>query len=207
MIQTDEYLTIKGRATGIFKDRGSKFIAIASPAESVDEAMSVIDDIRKEYHDARHHCYAYMIGNDGENWRVNDDGEPSGSAGNPILGQIKSFGIANVVIVVVRYFGGTLLGVGGLVNAYRSASREALSNAVIITRLIEEKYLVEFPYLQMNSVMKLFKEENISQTDQRFEIDCSLVIIIRKTIEERIINKLESMEGVKCILVENQTGI
>ena len=203
MIQTDEYLTIKGRATGIFKDRGSKFIAIASPAESVDEAMSVIDDIRKEYHDARHHCYAYMIGNDGENWRVNDDGEPSGSAGNPILGQIKSFGIANVVIVVVRYFGGTLLGVGGLVNAYRSASREALSNAVIITRLIEEKYLVEFPYLQMNSVMKLFKEENISQTDQRFEIDCSLVITIRKTIEERIINKLESMEGVKCILVEN----
>jgi len=203
MIQPDEYLTIKGRATGIFKDRGSKFIAIASPAESVDEAMSVIDDIRKEYHDARHHCYAYMIGNDGENWRVNDDGEPSGSAGNPILGQIKSFGIANVVIVVVRYFGGTLLGVGGLVNAYRSASREALSNAVIITRLIEEKYLVEFPYLQMNSVMKLFKEENISQTDQRFEIDCSLVITIRKTIEERIINKLESMEGVKCILVEN----
>lgn len=203
MIQPDEYLTIKGRATGIFKDRGSKFIAIASPAESVDEAMSVIDDIRKEYHDARHHCYAYMIGNDGENWRVNDDGEPSGSAGNPILGQIKSFGIANVVIVVVRYFGGTLLGVGGLVNAYRSASREALSNAAIITRLIEEKYLVEFPYLQMNSVMKLFKEENISQTDQRFEIDCSLVITIRKTIEERIINKLESMEGVKCILVEN----
>lgn len=204
MIPSDEYMTVKSRSTSVFKDRGSKFIAIASPAGSVDEAMELIEEIRKEYHDARHHCYAYMIGTGDDTWRVNDDGEPSGSAGNPIMGQIKSFNITNVVIVVVRYFGGTLLGVGGLINAYRTSAKEALSSAVIIRGLIREKYLVEFPYTSMNSVMKIIKEENIEQSNQKFELDCSLVISIRKSAAERIKGQFEALDGVKCsLIIEN----
>ncbi|TFH34248.1 MAG: YigZ family protein [Bacteroidia bacterium] len=204
MIPSDEYMTIESRSTSVFKDRGSKFIAIASPAGSADEAMELIEEIRKEYHDARHHCYAYMIGTGDDTWRVNDDGEPSGSAGNPIMGQIKSFNITNVVIVVVRYFGGTLLGVGGLINAYRTSAKEALSSAVIIRGLIREKYLVEFPYTSMNSVMKIIKEENIEQSNQKFELDCSLVISIRKSAAERTKGQFEALDGVKCsLIIEN----
>jgi len=198
MTHEDEYLTLKNRSTGIYKDRGSKFIAIASPVGSVGEAMAAIEEIRKEYHDARHHCYAYMIGPGYKTWRVNDDGEPSGSAGNPILGQIKSFSITDVVIVVVRYFGGTLLGVGGLINAYRSASRDALTSATIITRVIRHNFLVEFPYEKMNSIMKILKEDNIAQSDQKFEIECSLVISVRKSEEERISGMLNALDGVTC---------
>jgi uncharacterized YigZ family protein len=194
----DEYRTIATRSSGIFKDRGSKFIAVAIPVDSVEKAMAAIEDTRKEYHDARHHCYAYMIGQGEETWRVNDDGEPSGSAGNPILGQIKSFNVTNLVIVVVRYFGGTLLGVGGLINAYRSAAREAMNSAKIVKRLVEEKYLVEFPYEMMNGIMKVIKENNIMQSDQKFEINCSLVITIRKSLSGTIIEQLNSMDGVKC---------
>jgi len=204
MILSDEYMTIESRSTAVFKDRGSKFIAIVSPAGSVDEAMGLIEEIRKEYHDARHHCYAYMIGTGDDTWRVNDDGEPSGSAGNPIMGQIKSFNITNVVIVVVRYFGGTLLGVGGLINAYRTSVKDALSSAVIIIGLIREKYLVEFPYTSMNSVMKIIKEESIEQSNQKFELDCSLVISIRKSAAERIKGQFEALDRVKCsLIIEN----
>lgn len=202
MSLSDEYKTIKARSTGIFKDRGSKFIAIAEHVNSVDEANLFIEEIRKEYHDARHHCYAYKIGSGDDLWRINDDGEPSGSAGNPILGQIKSFELTNVAVVVTRWFGGTLLGVGGLINAYRTATREALNDAVIISRHIMDEYLVEFPYSEMNNVMKIIKEEDIGQKGQRFELDCSVIISIRQSESERIIGRLEFFEKIRCTPIE-----
>lgn len=200
MKKADEYLTIKARSTGIFRDRGSKFIAIASPAGSVDEAMNIIEDIRNEYRDARHHCYAYKIGKDEDRWRVNDDGEPSGSAGKPIMGQIRSFDITNIVIVVVRYFGGTLLGVGGLINAYKNAAKEALSGGQIVKRTLKVEYLLEFPYSAMNDVMKLVKDEKLEQYDQQFELDCKLKIRFRKDLEEKVVRTLTSIKGVHFIV-------
>lgn len=204
MIIRDQYKTLSERSTGQFKDRGSKFIAIASRVFSIEEALSFVDEIKKEYHDARHHCYAYKIGIGDDQWRVNDDGEPSGSAGNPILGQIKSFEITNVCIVVVRYFGGTLLGVGGLINAYRTAAREALSSADIVTRHIKSSFLIEFPYSHMNSVMKILKEDNIEQSRQRFELDCSLVAIMPKSITEKVLGLFDTLEGLKYTFITDE---
>ncbi|MCD4769579.1 MAG: YigZ family protein [Bacteroidales bacterium] len=196
-MENDEYKTLKVRSTGIFRDRGSKFIAIASPAGSVDEAMNIIDDIKKEYRDARHHCYAYKIGKDEERWRVNDDGEPAGSAGKPIMGQIRSFDITNIVIVVVRYFGGTLLGVGGLINAYKSAAKEALSSGQLVIKTLKVQYLLEFPYSGMNSVMKLIKEKKLEQYYQQFELDCKIKVRFRKDFEEKVLKALASIKDVE----------
>ena len=196
-MKTDEYISLKSRTKGLYRDRGSKFIAIASPAGSADEAIHIIEEIRKEYRDARHHCYAYKIGTGEDNWRVNDDGEPSGSAGNPILGQIRSFELTNVVIVVVRYFGGTLLGVGGLINAYRSAAKEALSNGQIVKKTIKVNYQVKFPYSAMNDIMKLIKDEKLMQDNQKFELECSLNISFRKNIEDKVLRALVSINGVE----------
>ena len=132
MSTADKYLTIEKNSDGIFKDRGSKFLAFAYPVSSPEEIKIILAELRKKYHDARHHCYAYMLGAEKETYRSNDDGEPSSSAGKPILGQIQSNNLSNILIVVVRYFGGTLLGVGGLINAYRSAAADAIRNANII---------------------------------------------------------------------------
>lgn len=198
MISEDEYITLKGRSEGLYKDRGSKFIAVAAPVGSAEEALSFIEEIRKEYHDARHHCFAYMIGIDGSEWRVNDDGEPTGSAGFPILGQIRSFNLSNVVIVVVRYFGGTLLGVGGLINAYRSSARDALESAKIVTRQLKETFIIEFPYSSMNSVMTLVKDNKLEQINQIFELECTLTISLRKSMASSVISSLEAIDGVIC---------
>ena len=135
MVAEDTYRTIEGTSTGIYREKGSKFIAIARPVCTEDEIKSIVEDLRKEYYDARHHCYAYILGAKGEKWRVNDDGEPSGTAGKPIHGQLLSFNVTNVLVVVVRYFGGTKLGVSGLINAYKSATQDALQNATVITKL------------------------------------------------------------------------
>ncbi|MEZ4999511.1 MAG: YigZ family protein [Bacteroidales bacterium] len=193
MMQPDEYRTIDDVSTAIFKDKGSRFIALASPAFSIEEAMLFIEQVRRDYHDARHHCYAYKIGYGDDQWRVNDDGEPSGSAGNPIMGQIKSFDLTNIVIVVVRYFGGTLLGVGGLINAYRSASKFALEAASVSTRIRMDRYLVEFPYSRMNFVMKILKERNIDQTDQKFELDCSWSSLCGKMRQPTCLNNSDRL--------------
>ncbi len=150
---------------------------------------------RDEYHDARHHCYAYMIGADRLTWRVNDDGEPSGSAGKPILGQINSAGITNVLIVVVRYFGGTLLGVSGLINAYRTAAAEAIKNSGIISVTLMNYYRLVFPYTAMNDVMKILKEENAGQSDQSFDLECRITIRIPLSESERITGRLSAVEG------------
>ena len=196
MIRDDEYLTIKGTSSGTFKDRGSKFIAFVRRVQSVDDVKKELEEIRKEYRDARHHCYAYKIGTGEDNWRVNDDGEPSGSAGKPILGQINSYEITNVLIVVIRYFGGTLLGVGGLINAYRSAAREALENNTIVSEQVMEKLQISFPYEAMNDVMKVIKDENLEQSNQVFELQCSLTLGFRASKLDIIHGRLNHIEGV-----------
>lgn len=190
----DEYRTIREESRGLFKDRGSKFIAIASPVTSPDIVNEMLDRVKKKYHDARHYCYAYNLGTEGNNWRVNDDGEPSGTAGNPIMGQIKSFKLTNILIIVVRYFGGTLLGTGGLINAYRNAARNALENAEIINETVNYTYTLHFPYSAMNRVMRLIKEENLQQSKEVFEMDCKMKIHFRASVEKRIRGKLELID-------------
>ncbi|MDT8401564.1 MAG: YigZ family protein [Bacteroidales bacterium] len=187
----DAYRSISKETSGVFKDRASKFIAIATPVNSVEEIKEVLERIRKQYHDARHYCYAYKLGTGDDNWRVNDDGEPSGTAGNPIMGQIKAFRLTNILITVVRYFGGTLLGTGGLINAYRSAARLALENAVIVSKTIKCTYQLKFPYKAVNDVMKLVKEENLEQSDQVFDLACSITVQFRASLENRIRKKFK----------------
>jgi uncharacterized YigZ family protein len=166
---------------------------------SSEEVKPIIEAYKKEFHDARHHCYAYLIGQDRNLWRVNDDGEPSGTAGKPILGQINSHGLTNILVVVIRYFGGTLLGVSGLINAYRMAAAEAINNANIIECTVKEYYLVKFPYSSMNDVMKILKDENIIQYDQVFEMNCSIKINFRLSIKGIILKRLS---GVKNLAIQ-----
>jgi uncharacterized YigZ family protein len=203
-MESDKYKTIKSFSHGIYKEKGSRFLSFAFPVAHVDEIKPIIDGLQKEYHDARHHCYAYMIGIERTNWRVNDDGEPSGTAGRPILGQINSFGLTNILIVVTRYFGGTLLGVSGLINAYKSAAADAIANAVILERTLHEYFAIDFPYLSMNDVMKILKEEEIGQSGQSFELECSIIIDFRVSAREKIISRLERVEGLNYRYLETK---
>lgn len=204
MNEIDTYRTLKSPSKGIFKDRGSRFLAFATPVYSVDEIKPLLDFYRKEYHDARHHCYAYMIGYEKNIWRTNDDGEPSGTGGKPILGQINSKGLTNVLIVVIRYFGGTLLGVSGLINAYRSAASDAISNSEIIEYTVNDYYRVKFPYSSMNEVMKIIKDENLCQSEQIFEMECSIKIGFRLSSKEKILNGLKSLENIAIEYIETR---
>jgi len=201
-MKPDEYKTIASFAKGVYKDKGSKFIALAYPVDSVEEALGALDIVRKEYHDARHHCFAYRLGEEGLIWRANDDGEPSGTAGNPILGQIRSSGVTNIMIIVVRYFGGTLLGAGGLINAYKSAAGSALSSARIVKRTVNIRFGLVFPYSEIGKVMKLIKDEKIDQSGQSFEIECRLIIGFRKSFEARIRKKLGNIDNLSFKLLD-----
>ncbi len=194
---SDTYKTIKDISGGIYKEKGSRFIATAYPVSDTDEIKNILDNVRKELHDARHHCYAYMLGHQKDTWRMNDDGEPSGTAGRPILGQINSFDITNVLIVVSRYFGGTLLGVSGLINAYKTAANDSLNNAVIIERTVKEYFQIFFTYDSMNDVMKVLKEEHVDQSDQSFDINCRINISFRESLHEKILGRLDRIEGLK----------
>ena len=194
----DTYRTIRNPSTGIYRDRGSRFLSFAHPVSSADEVKSILESYRKEYHDARHHCYAYRIGYTDHTWRSNDDGEPSGTAGKPILGQINSSGLSNILIIVIRYFGGTLLGTSGLINAYKTASSEAIKNASICVMTVNEYWHVEFPYSAMNDVMKVLKEENAGQADQRFELNCSMTVFFRLSAKENILKRLNTIENLKA---------
>jgi uncharacterized YigZ family protein len=198
------FKTIKSFSEGIYKEKGSRFLAFAFPVVSKDEIKPIIEGIRKEYHDARHHCYAYMIGADRMVWRINDDGEPSGTAGRPILGQINSFELTNILIVVTRYFGGTLLGVSGLINAYKSAAADAIRNAEIVESALHEYYEIDFPYISMNDVMKILKEEDAGQSGQVFELQCSAVINFKISSGEKIIGRLSRVEGLKYRYLETK---
>jgi len=186
----DTYLTIKSKGEGLYKEKGSKFIALVYPVATKDEIKVILANLRKEYHDARHYCYAYQLGADKKKFRVNDDGEPTNSAGQPILGQIKSNNLTNVVVVVIRYFGGKLLGVGGLINAYRTAAANALSDTKIITKTINDFYELSFAYTIINDVMRLIEEEKLTIVEQTFEADCTIRIAVRlgksEVIKKRI---------------------
>ena len=194
-IVEDTYKTISGKAEGLYKEKGSKFIALAYPVTSEEEVKEILASLRKEYHDARHHCYSYIIGFKAEHWRANDDGEPSGTAGRPIHGQIQSFNLTNTLIVVIRYFGGTKLGVSGLINAYKTSAADALNNAQIVVNTVKDIYKITFGYLAMNDIMKLVKEENLGLMEQNFDTYCFITVGIRQTRTESVLNKIEKIDS------------
>ena len=177
---TDEYKTISGTSEGAYSDLRSKFLAFAHPVTTVEEAMAVVEQYQKKFYDARHVCWAYMLGPEREVFRSNDNGEPSGTAGKPILGQINSFGLTDVVVMVVRYFGGVKLGTSGLIVAYRTAAAEALSNASIVVRTVDEDYTFSFEYPFMTAVMKVVREMDARIVSQTYDMDCSMTVSLRK---------------------------
>jgi uncharacterized YigZ family protein len=196
MTASDTYFIISSPSEGMYKEKGSKFIAVAIPVFSEDEVKEQLLNIRKKYFDARHHCYAYVLGADKKNFRSNDDGEPSGSAGKPILNQIYSAELTNILVVVVRYFGGIKLGVSGLVNAYKTAAREALQVATIVECTVDDVYSIHFTYPLMNDVMRILKEEMLQPTLTRFEIECYLELRCRKTQVNRVVERFSQIYGV-----------
>ncbi len=204
MLFDDTYRTIRNRATGQYKEKGSKFIAIASPVRDENEVKKELEAIRKEYYDARHHCFAYVIGFNREAYRINDDGEPSGTAGRPIHGQILSYDLTNVLIVVVRYFGGIKLGVSGLINAYKTAAGDALSQAEIAEMTVNEVYEVSFDYTVMNEIMKIVKEENLELLNTKFDLDCSLIFKIRKREADRVNSRIRKTYKSKVIYLRSE---
>ena len=193
----DTYKTIAAPSEGLFKDKGSKFISYAFPVCSEEEIREIIQILKKDHHSARHHCYAWRLGHEKLHFRANDDGEPSNSAGKPILGQIQNSELTNILIVVVRYFGGILLGVGGLINAYRNAAQDALVQAEIVERIVEKRLLVEFGYGVMNDVMKIFKDEKLPQIDPRFDLNCTITTMVRLNDLIRVEASLKKVEGLK----------
>jgi len=197
MLFDDTYKTIESASEGIFRDKGSKFIAYAYPISSEEEVKPIIMALRSANAKANHFCYAYRLTPNRTVFRVNDDGEPSGTAGRPILNCLLSEDITNILIVVVRYFGGTLLGVPGLINAYKNASVEAIKASKIINKTVNNVYEAYFGYLQMNDIMKLVKEENLHILAQNFDTDCILKFEVRKAQLNRVLSKFDQLESVK----------
>lgn len=194
----DTYLTISGASEGVYREKMSKFLAFAHPATSVEEAKSIIARYQKKYFDARHVCWAYMLGFERTNFQSNDNGEPSGTAGKPILGQINSFGLTDVVIAVVRYFGGIKLGTSGLIVAYREAARLALEASDIVERKVMRQIEFTFPYLSMNDVMRVVKQAQLDIVSQQFDNACSMTVSVRADDCQRTIERLADIDGV-CI--------
>jgi uncharacterized YigZ family protein len=195
----DSYKTLKAPSEGSYKEKGSKFIAFAIPVRSEEEIKVELEELRKKYHDARHHCYAWTLGVDREHYRANDDGEPSNSAGKPILGQLDSFELTQLLIVVIRYFGGVKLGVGGLINAYRTAAKEAILNGQIVKRRQKMHFEVFFEYPQMNDIMQVVKNNLIKQLDQQFELDCKLKLACPNGKFSELKAVFLAIEGVKIV--------
>tara|TARA_B110000858_G_C17648623_1_gene401623 strand:- start:215 stop:832 length:618 start_codon:yes stop_codon:yes gene_type:complete len=189
----DSYKTIiQASKEGLFKDRGSKFYGYAFPVTNEEEIKEKIELLKKQHYNARHWCYAWQLGKNYDHYRANDDGEPSNSAGMPIYGQLQSFNVTNILVVVVRYFGGTKLGVGGLIKAYKNAAKLALENSIIIYKTIDEVFLIKFEYPEMNTIMRIIKDENISIINQKMELDCQFIISIRKKEAIRIFKIFEN---------------
>ena len=197
----DEYRTLQEVSQGLYKEKGSKFIAIAIPVDSVDEVRLQLEQLRKHYHDARHHCYAYRLGEEPHEVRYNDDGEPSGTAGKPIFGQIQSFELTNVLIVVIRYFGGVKLGTGGLIQAYRNAVKAAIENGRIITKTWKALLEIRYDYLQMNDVMRVIKDEGLRIIHQESLGQSCILLEIRKGNLETVIRKFSSLEKLECTVI------
>ena len=197
MKEDDTYNMLATCGEGLYKEKGSKFIAETFIVMNEDEAKTAIAAVKKKYFDARHHCYAYMIGPDKKTFRSSDDGEPSGTAGKPILNQILSKDVTNVCIVVTRYFGGIKLGTSGLINAYKTAARDALDNSSIVEKTINEIYSLSFEYPLMNEVMRIMKEENLQQQNPHFGLDCYLEFSTRKNAASAVYEKFNNLYGVK----------
>jgi len=195
----DSYRTIaKPSEEGIFKDRGSKFIAYAFPVKNEDEVQLYIQDLRQKHHKARHWCYAWRIGEENPRFRANDDGEPGNSAGQPIYGQILSYELTNILVVVVRYFGGTKLGVGGLINAYRTSAGLTLENAEIIEKTIDATFNLQFEYKDLNKVMRLIKEKKLKVESQKMEMQCDFTISVRKKEKESV---QKALTDLRCVVI------
>lgn len=193
---------IAGAAEGLYKEKGSKFLAFAFPVLSVEEVKEHLEALRKEYFDARHHCYAYILGQHKETYRANDDGEPSGTGGRPIHGQLLSADLTNTLVVVVRYFGGILLGASGLANAYKTAARDALDHATIEEHTIDDTFCLHFEYPLMNDVMRILKEQGLKPTKQDFQMDCCIEVNVRKSQSQRLSDALSKLYGLE-ITVKN----
>lgn len=202
---SDCFKSIATLSTGLFKDNGSKFLAFAYPVTTEEEIKGIIQGLKKEYYDARHHCYAYRLGHTGAIWRMNDDGEPSSTAGRPIYGQILSAELSDILVVVVRYFGGIKLGVPGLIRAYKSSTADAIANATIIEKIATEPYRIIFDYLQMNSVMKRLKDLGLTPTDQQFNLSCSLRVDVRLALIPSFLESFDKLEGCRIEKVEAET--
>jgi uncharacterized YigZ family protein len=204
----DEYTTIVNPVTGEFKDRGSKFIAYAFPVYTQEDIQKAQEQVRKEHIKARHHCFGWRLGTDGNQYRANDDGEPSGTAGKPILGQLDKQGLTNVMVIVVRYFGGTLLGASGLINAYRNSTAIALETAERVTKLVEDDYEIEFDYSIMSNVMNSLKKYSINVLNQEFAEVPMIRIAIRKNVVKATLLKLKaSIGGLRLEEIEEKTII
>ncbi len=191
----DKYLTLGKESVGIFKEKGSKFLSFAYPISKEEDIKPILGGLRNKYYDARHHCYAYLLGKDQKHFRTNDDGEPNHSAGDPILGQIRSHGLTNVLIVVVRYFGGTKLGVGGLIKAYKSAAGEAIAANEVTEGVITTEISFSFDYNHTNDVMRIVADYNIEILKQHFEINCSIKIRFRKSLEQEVMDKFQKISS------------
>ncbi len=196
MINNDEYYTIEKEATGYFKDKGSKFYAYAYPVKTEEAIKEHIQKLKKEHHSARHHCFAWRLGTEEITTRANDDGEPSSTAGKPILGQLTSYNVTNILVVVVRYFGGTLLGVSGLINAYKTATIDVLNKAEIVTKRIENTYELKFEYPLLNTVMQTLKQEKLDIETTDFQESCRLLFTVRKSESAKAQQTFERIYGV-----------
>ena len=191
----DSYLSVPAEAEGLFKDNGSRFISFAYPVETEEEVKDIVANLKKKFHDARHHCYAYRLGYQGDRFRANDDGEPSGSAGRPILGQIDSRNLSDTLVVVVRYFGGIKLGIPGLIRAYKTSTADALDKAGAVEKIAGKWYKVGFGYGEMNAVMKVLKDMDLRQKDQDFGNSCSLKAWVRLSQGEDFLARLSGISG------------
>ncbi len=198
---TFTYKTLDKLSEGLYKEKGSKFIAYASPCNNENEAKELLLEWKKEHHQARHLCYAYRFGVNQYSTRANDDGEPSNSAGAPILGQIQSFELTNVLIGVIRYFGGTKLGVGGLITAYKSASKDAIDNGKIITKELETKVELNFPYEKLPQIMSIVKNHNLQITYQDFQLHCALHLLFPQSIENIVLNSIKNIPLIEITIL------
>lgn len=198
-MEQDEFLTIKKSGEGLYKEKGSKFIGYAEPVEKEEDIKTILDKIKTEHHNARHHCYAYRLGIDKEIFRMNDDGEPSSTAGKPIYGQILAHNLTNIIIIVVRYFGGTKLGTSGLIRSYKTAAEDAINKTKIIKRTVGEIFIIEFDYDRMNEVMKIIHDENLEIIDKSFQSYCTFKLGIRQKNQENLINRMKQSKGIKFI--------
>lgn len=193
----DTYRTIAAPSEGLYKEKGSKFLAFAYPVRTIDEVKAHLEQLRKDYFDARHHCYAYILGPRKDAFRANDDGEPSGTGGRPIHGQLLSADLTDTLVVVVRYFGGILLGASGLANAYKTAARDAIDHAQIIEKTIDAHYRLAFAYETMNDVMRILKDYDLKPKNQNYNLDCTLEVSVRQSFSVRFYDDVAGLRTVK----------